>query len=169
MWLIPNAALIPRLQSYLVVPPPPAKPTPPGVQEVDSVRLSGFTDSRLRNAYQSGDLTFGGGHTSVDVYTDADAPGNHFAARGEFYSCEPIEKGKDLNPLTANVGNVLLQTPKPQSGSLSLAEVLITGRQTLDVKKQESDASEKQLRLYVQAGLTFLLAAPCLYLMIHKK
>jgi len=45
------------------------RPTP------DAWRLQG--DGRLRNAYQGGDLT-------SPVFTDADAAGNHFAARGEF-------------------------------------------------------------------------------------
>lgn len=156
------------------MPPPPPVPSPPGIAYGDEESF----DLRLRNAYQGGDVTVtftsegmpSSRAASVFVY---DAAGNHVTVPDELSlcPCEPTAQGNSLKAMAANdrsLTNVFRQTPEPKSGS-SLAEVLIAGQQALDVKGQESEANEKRLRLYVQAGLTLLLAAVCLYLLVHKK
>jgi hypothetical protein len=70
-------------------------------------------------------------------------------------------KTRTLNPISA---------PLLKDANNVLAEVLITGQQILESRKQEADVNEKRLRLYVQAGLTFLLvASSALYVLLRKK
>lgn len=145
LWLVTHTTILPTLAGYLIVPPLPPLPRPPGVPLDISIDF-------LANK------------SIVDVYTDADAAGNHFAAHGELNPCNPpFDRAKASD---ASVNGLSAAT---KDANRLLAEVLITGQQNLDSKKQEAETEEKRLRLYVQAILTMLLAAACLYLLVHKK
>lgn len=145
LWLIPNTRLLPVLASFVTTPPPPPKPNAPGIpfyiyEDEDSGLNHGFPSS-----WFLGNIT--NSYESGDIALLNDQ---------SHTPCSAVDS---------------LQNPSSVSGTseVSLARTLVTGQQNLERLKQESEAAEKRFRLYVQAGLTLLLAAVCLFILVQKK
>ena len=143
LWLVPHTNLVPAVRSYLTLPPLPSPPTPPSPPTND--------------VYEHGVYAWHVWHEGSQVRAS-------FSSQSETY--------KVLIPCPQPAKDARAQytdaTSKTQSVENPLATLLI-GQQRLESQKQEDDALDKRTRLYVQAGLTLLLTAACLYVLVYKK
>ncbi len=98
-----------------------------------------------------------------DVPRDSDYAYVNFGTTGNLY-------GTTTAGGNSNSSGTVFELTRPP-GSLPCSDVqvkLISGQQEIETKKQEAEAADKRIRLYVQAGLTLLLAAVCLYILNKK-